>query len=215
MKEFKFGDWRLTIFWVGLALAAGIAGFVFGWSWRDRPGAWAKVSLLNAMTAFGTVGAVGAALWLANRDSRRRDQEALLAASLEAARVYMRLARLAFHTEWLAAWFQAYVDGRPTPTPHKDVISFLVRIKREFGDVDIKALTPLPNGCAFNLAKWLGTVELHVRTQTQNSRLFEGVSLPQTRNEAVLAHGNLLAAAGMMRAAWLECQNAALGLKPR
>lgn len=67
MSDIKFGDWRLTCFWVGVAAATAIAGFVFGWCWRDRSGALADVSLLSAMTAFGTLAAVCVALWVADR----------------------------------------------------------------------------------------------------------------------------------------------------
>ncbi|MEN5162619.1 hypothetical protein [Achromobacter kerstersii] len=67
MDEIKFEDWRLHIFWGAVALAAAIAGFVFGWGWRDRSGAWADVRLLDALTALGTLSAVFAAIWVANR----------------------------------------------------------------------------------------------------------------------------------------------------
>lgn len=58
-----FGDWRLIFFWLAMVAAGGIAGFVGGWVWRDRTGALANVSILAALTAFGTVGAVWFSVW--------------------------------------------------------------------------------------------------------------------------------------------------------
>lgn len=71
MKEIKFDDWRLTGFWIAMTLAALITGFVFGWCWRDRAGALASVSLLNCMTAIGTIGATFAAVYFGLEGSRR------------------------------------------------------------------------------------------------------------------------------------------------
>ncbi|MFF7060739.1 hypothetical protein ACFY89_29020 [Achromobacter spanius] len=67
MKEFGFEEWRLTVFWLFVAVAAGIVGFVFGWVWRDRWEALAGVRLLDVLTALGTLSAVFAAIWIANR----------------------------------------------------------------------------------------------------------------------------------------------------
>lgn len=71
MKDVEFEDWRLTAFWIAVAAAAAIAGFVFGWCWRDRTGALADVSFLDALTAVGTVGATSAALYFGLRDQIR------------------------------------------------------------------------------------------------------------------------------------------------
>lgn len=82
MKDVKFEDWRLTVFWIAVAAATAIAGFVFGWSWRDRSGALANVSLLAALSAVGTVGALFAAIGIAGWQYRiqrvERHAEAVL-----------------------------------------------------------------------------------------------------------------------------------------
>lgn len=62
-KRCSCGAQMTTAMLIGM-VAGCIAGFVFGWMWRGRPGALADVSLLNAMTALGTVGAVVVALFL-------------------------------------------------------------------------------------------------------------------------------------------------------
>ena len=65
MKETAYGSWRLVIFWVAVAAAAAIFGFVLGWIWGDRPEALRELQLLDAMTAFGTVGATISAVAIA------------------------------------------------------------------------------------------------------------------------------------------------------
>lgn len=76
MKEINFEDWRLTGFWAAMVVAALIAGFVFGWCWRDRSGVLASVSLLSVMTAVGTVGAtvVAVAVPMYQNWERKREQ---------------------------------------------------------------------------------------------------------------------------------------------
>lgn len=91
-----FGDWRVTVFWLGIAAAAAIAGVVFGWEWRGRTGALADVSLLQVMTAFGTVGAVVAATYFAVRDARNKQRREILIAQLTAAGLDARLSKVAF-----------------------------------------------------------------------------------------------------------------------
>ncbi|OWT61703.1 hypothetical protein [Candidimonas nitroreducens] len=60
---------RYVKFTVGVAL-----GCLVGWLLGARPGFLAKIDWLNAMTAFGTVGSVMLALWLALSDGRERAQ---------------------------------------------------------------------------------------------------------------------------------------------
>lgn len=80
MDEFKFKDWQLTAFWISATVAALLAGFVFGWCWRDRPGALARVSILDAMTAVGTVGATVSGVAIAAVGYSQRKREELKAA---------------------------------------------------------------------------------------------------------------------------------------
>jgi hypothetical protein len=93
MGEFKFSDWRLTGFWIGAALGALILGFVLGWGWRDRPGALGSVSLLNVLTALGTVGAAIAAVGIAAWQYRMQEKERYLDAVLVIGEAYPRMAR--------------------------------------------------------------------------------------------------------------------------
>ena len=189
------------------------AGVVLGWLIATAPAVLAGIPWFDAIAAVGSCGAALTALWLANRDSRRRDREALLTARLEAARIYLRLARLVTQTEAVAAWFWDILNGKTPEAAHSAVITRLELMQKDFGDVDLKALVPLANDCALNLAKWLGTVEFHIERQKQEASLYRGVVLPNRQNQAMLSHGNLLAAAAHIRAAWLECQTAGLGLQ--
>lgn len=90
MKDVKFEDWRLTVFWIAVAAATAIAGFVFGWSWRDRSGALANVSLLAALTAVGTVGALFAAIGIAGWQYRIQREERHAEAMLVLGEAYPR-----------------------------------------------------------------------------------------------------------------------------
>jgi len=87
MKEVFSDDWRQTAFWLSVALATLIAGFSFGWIWRDRPEALANVRVLDVLTAIGTIGAVVVALgstWFAQRKEARvkRREGRIVAAQL-------------------------------------------------------------------------------------------------------------------------------------
>lgn len=93
MNDFKFADWRLTGFWIGVAIAALITGFVLGWGWRDRPGALASVSLLNVLTALGTVGATFAAVGIAAWQYRVQQAEKYLDAVYVLGEAYPRMAQ--------------------------------------------------------------------------------------------------------------------------
>lgn len=64
------------------ALLAGailmlVVGFVLGWAWDKRPGALQGVSILDVMTAFGTVGAVLVALYVSFGESRAKTLQRL------------------------------------------------------------------------------------------------------------------------------------------
>lgn len=76
VNEFASSDWRTICGWLFFVVCALLAGFVLGWCWRDRTGALANVSILSAMTAFGTVGTAVAAVAvpLYQNWDRRREQ---------------------------------------------------------------------------------------------------------------------------------------------
>lgn len=74
VKEVFSDDWRQTIFWLAIALAALIVGFASGWAWRDRPESLARVRITELLTAIGTIGAVIVALWLGLRQSMRDEK---------------------------------------------------------------------------------------------------------------------------------------------
>lgn len=81
MNDIKFEDWSVTVFWAAVCIAALIAGFVFGWCWRDRSGALAQVSILNVMTAVGTVGAAISGVGIATFGYLQRKRDELDAAT--------------------------------------------------------------------------------------------------------------------------------------
>lgn len=83
MDEFRFQDWRLNVFWGAMVAAGLVAGFVFGWMWRDRPAALADIRVLDVLTVIGTVGATVVALWL-GLAGLRRQREMMLQAGIVA-----------------------------------------------------------------------------------------------------------------------------------
>lgn len=115
MGDLKFSDWRLTGFWIGVAIATLITGFVLGWCWRDRPGALASVSLLNVLTALGTVGATFAAVGIAAWQYRMQRQEKYVDAVLEIGQAYPRMARFLATLMAVEPFFEQlkYVDQSP------------------------------------------------------------------------------------------------------
>ena len=60
------------------AILALIIGFVLGWVWDKRVGALSNVSIISVLTAVGTCGAAGGAVWVAYAGQKwRRQEEAL------------------------------------------------------------------------------------------------------------------------------------------
>lgn len=57
VNEFKFKDWRLTGFWIGVAFATLIAGFVVGWTWRDMPATPSNMESVPSGATFGEAAA--------------------------------------------------------------------------------------------------------------------------------------------------------------
>lgn len=82
MKSNECGGWRVAVFWMGVAVAALITGFVLGWLWRDRPGVLADVRILDVLIAVGTISAAAGAFYAAKvaidaglAESQRREDE--------------------------------------------------------------------------------------------------------------------------------------------
>ncbi|UAN03033.1 hypothetical protein [Achromobacter mucicolens] len=115
MEDIKFENWRLTGFWIGATLASLIAGFVLGWGWRDRPGALASVSVLNVITALGTVGATFAAVGIASWQYRLQQKEKYVDAVLVLGEAYPRMARFLAALIATEPFFEElkYVDRSP------------------------------------------------------------------------------------------------------
>lgn len=75
VKEVLCDDWRLTVGVIAVAAASLIAGFSLGWAWNDRSGGLASVSILEVLSAFGTISAAGVAAWLGVREVLIRREE--------------------------------------------------------------------------------------------------------------------------------------------
>lgn len=152
MKDVKFEDWRLTVFWVAVAAATAIAGFVFGWSWRDRTGALANVSLLAAMTAIGTVGATVAAVAIASWQYRTQRMERYAEAVLVIGEAYPRLA--GFHAV-LIECSNTFDGVEKFDLSAKDIRAVISDIQDAYRMADLpapKQLLPLRESLAHEMA---------------------------------------------------------------
>jgi hypothetical protein len=152
MNEIRFSDWRLTGFWIGVSTAALIAGFVFGWSWRDRPGALASVSLLNVMTALGTVGATIAAVGIAAWQYREQQRGQYADAVLVIGEAYPRMARFLAALRASEPFFEElkYVDRPP-----ESIKAAVLLVREQYTKAEFptpKQLLPLGGTFASDLA---------------------------------------------------------------
>lgn len=163
MKEVFSDDWRQTVFWLSVALAMLIVGFAFGWMWRDRPEALAKVKILEVLTAIGTVGAVLVALgstWFAQR------KEALIKereGSIVAAQLSTSLPPVIHRLENAVSCFRAAKDGPRDGgweiTAHvQDGYSHLTELGTLMHLPDLGALAWADEEAAHLIAKAIGSI---------------------------------------------------------
>ncbi|MCZ4331057.1 hypothetical protein [Castellaniella denitrificans] len=80
----RYAEWALVF----------AAGCVAGWLWTIRPGVLAEIEWLQVMTAFGTVGAVIVALFVALSNQSAQNEAARKRAVFAAAKMSPRLASL-------------------------------------------------------------------------------------------------------------------------
>lgn len=160
MKDIKFGDWRLTAFWIATAFATAIAGFVFGWSWRDRTGALASVSVLNAMTAIGTVGSAVGAVGIAGWQylSKKRDQ--YLEAVHAIGEAYPRL--IALRAALISA--KTFFESEQMMTaPRRDVRKCIGLLRKEYEASKLpNPVQLIPLGLVYS--RGLAAIESHLNT---------------------------------------------------
>lgn len=160
MKRGEIGDWRLTVFWVATACATAIAGFVFGWCWRDRPGSLATVSLLNVMTAIGTVGSAVGAVGIAGWQYLSKKNDRYLEAVHAIGSAYPRL--IALRAALLSA--EKHFESEEVMTvPSRELRRSIRKLRKEYRESDLPNSAQLiPLGLSYSRA--LAAVESHLNT---------------------------------------------------
>lgn len=98
LKAQIFGDWRLQVFWVAIALACGLGGVTIGWLLRDIYPSIDIGIAANMLAGVGSLAAASAAVIVPMRqnDERRREQreQQLMADRLVSEEVYRASFRL-------------------------------------------------------------------------------------------------------------------------
>jgi hypothetical protein len=162
-------------------------------------------------TAFGTISAVAVALKLASNDSRRRASESNDIARLIAAAVTTPLGEVCKNAELVANDLDRKLEGKPDLDTIQNVfgtlIETLIRVELPTDDQRL-ALVPLPNGCAFNLAKAGGLLRVAI---VEMQRLPpNNIDVPKgTRKEvAEKVRPWVKEASLLLRAATAECERA-------
>ncbi len=214
MNEIKFQDWRLTVFWIAVAAGAAIAGFVFGWQWRDRPGALANVSLLNAMTAFGTVGAACGAVGIAYWQHRTNQRERLIRAVHEAAGAYLQLAAMASELDELVPRLEKAGAFGTSMRVFEDIRNRLQAIRSFYVLPEPSSLGPLDGNCGPKLASALGQLRL-VDKMLERARVhFTGsTDDPDSRKKDLeFVVGTLVPVVLLLQRVSTECQKVALAV---
>ena len=99
----------------------------------------------------GTVAAIGATIWIATREDRRRHKEAYQLAVLTAASMRLRTASALARVRYIAAKIDAAHKHDAAPESLRSFADF-IRATTVCSDEEQVKLLPLPNRCAFRLA---------------------------------------------------------------
>lgn len=133
------------------SIFAVILGFVLGWSWDKRSGALSAVSILSVLTAFGTVGAVVAAVfswwWVEYRRRKERLESALSYAPSAIAQLIV-FSNTAIYLEQRLGQCIALGDINRVWSETKPLISNLLS---QVSKLDSSLLSELHPSCRVNL----------------------------------------------------------------
>ncbi|WP_407851068.1 hypothetical protein [Bordetella petrii] len=173
MSEIKFNDWRLTCFWVAMTVAAAIFGFVAGWGWRDRPDALAGVSILSAMTAFGTVAAAAGAVCIAYWQHRSAANERYLRATHAAAGSYLVMATMAGELNRQMPLIRAAGQVGTSIEAFDGIRTTIESIRSTYTLPDPVLLSPLGKNCGPRLASAIGQLGVLIKLLDVSRPYFE------------------------------------------
>lgn len=159
------------------ALLAGailmlVVGFVLGWAWDKREGALSDVSILNLLTAFGTVGAVFVALRLDSLRVDRRRGENQLAARLAISSIRATLLYCRVETQRVLVGRNETVEMLLQSSPRRlEFINKFKAIRERMTDKDILTLSVISREAADNVA----SANAHIITCEGMLSLMQGI----------------------------------------
>lgn len=172
------------------------------------------VDYVDLASAFGTVGAFVAAIWIASRQSVLKRRDDMTRASLVAAGMTARLKNVTDELGKILMWgpleFEDDVD--PSVVEFRAIQKFLASGYFRPTRDDLFALVPLPHGTSFRLAQAydvLGRVEEGVRAGGQFETDFLEASGQSQHALVERIRDQLHTAWDYMRSALRDCKNAA------
>ncbi|SAL26217.1 hypothetical protein [Caballeronia telluris] len=157
--------------------------------------------------AIGSVAAVGAAIWLASQEDRRRKEQSLIAAKLSASGMTTKLSINVTLVEGARDFFKAAGQADGDPTKFDWWFARLSGLKLSTRDEQL-ALIPLPNNCAYKLAG--ANDRLHSVVETLGAFMKSpGRAESNRRKEAANGISFLLGeVAALLDSASVECKKA-------
>ncbi|MBV7482483.1 hypothetical protein [Bordetella sp. BOR01] len=214
MKLTTFEDWRDTGLWAAIALAALISGFALGWSWRERPGALADVSLLSVLTALGTVGAAAGAVGIAYWQHRSATNERYVRATHAAAGSYLAMATMAGELNRQMPLIQAAGQAGTSMEAFDRIRTTIESIRGTYTLPDPVLLSPLGKNCGPRLASAIGQLGVLIKLLDVSRPYFEpgNTEFQDRQQDFGIILGMLHAVVQHLRYVSLQCQQVALPL---
>lgn len=191
--------------WIYVAVAGTIGAIVFVQNvWDLNKSDWAAWA-----QAVGTVTAIGATIWLATSEARRRTSDARDIAVLTAAGMALRVSQSAGLIETYAQTMDAAHKHDCPPDVFGTLWETISALEICSDDEQIKVL-PLPNGCAYNLAGARDLLGGAVVTLNRVSRSKERFDADSRKERAGSLARVLSAAHFKLESAAMECRSASM-----
>ncbi|MCO8321919.1 hypothetical protein ABEG10_08395 [Burkholderia cenocepacia] len=190
---------------VGAVLLGAIGYEYVPWS-EFGPSDWASWA-----QTVGTVAAIGATVWIATREDRRRHKEAYDLAVLTAASMRLRTSGVLARVRYIAAKIDAAHKHDAAPESLRTFAEY-IRDITVCSDEEQAKLIPLPNRCAFRLAG--SRDNLHAAAESLESLMSSIERLNYHRRKETFGMAALATseAERQLKAAVAECQKASLAV---
>ncbi|HDV6320892.1 TPA: hypothetical protein RJR38_002724 [Burkholderia multivorans] len=175
---------------------------------------WCKFTLSDWSSwaqAVGTVAAIGATIWIATREDRRRHKEAYQLAVLTAASMRLRTAGAHARVRYIAGKINAAHKHDAAPESLGSFATY-IRDITVCSDEEQAKLIPLPNRCAFRLAG--SRDNLHAAADFLESLMSSAERHNSDRRKETFGMAALATseAERQLKIAVAECQNASLAV---